>query len=143
MKDHLGDVEIAVTAVPLSLEVPTDYVWVKIRDESFKMCNFTNKNLVDYFVHLREGDGLQRQDWKSLNAGGYKLFAEGHVQGIYVSVSGDDCKVRAICLPEMKKDDVYALNLTIKMSTGDVSAADCKCPAGRGPMASCKHLVSA
>ena len=44
--------------------------WVKVTDEPLKMCDFTTKNLVDYFVYSRETDGLQRQDWKSLNAGG-------------------------------------------------------------------------
>ena len=56
-----------------------------------------------------------------------------------IFTSGDDCKVKAIFLSKMKKDDVYSLNLTIKMSTG---GSDCKCPAGHGPMVSCKHLVA-
>ena len=56
-----------------------------------------------------------------------------------IFTSGDDCKVKAIFLSKRKKDYVYSLNLTIKMSTG---GADCKCPAGHGPMVSCKHLVA-
>lgn len=68
------------------------------------MCDFTTQNLVDYFVYSRETDGLQRQDWKSLNAGGFKLFAEGHVQDVHISTCDDDCKLKAVCLPEMKKD---------------------------------------
>lgn len=142
VKDHLEVAEVTDTATSFSLEAPTECSWVKICDDPLKMCHFTNKNLIDYFVNLREEDGLQRQDWKSLNAGGYKLFAEGHVQDIYVSISSDNCKVKAICLPEMKKDDVYSLNVTITVSSGSVNSASCKCPAGRGPMASCKHLAA-
>lgn len=43
-------------------------------------------------------------DWKNFNVGGYKLFKEGHVQKIYGCLCGHSVQIKAICLPEMKKD---------------------------------------
>ena len=116
--------------------------WVKVTDEPLKMCDFTTESLVDYFVYSRETDGLQRQDWKSLNAGGFKLFAEGHVQDVYINTRDDDCKVKAVCLPEMKKDHLYSVFLTIGITSCNVKKAECSCPAGHGPLGSCKHIAA-
>lgn len=81
-----------------------DYI---LGDEPLKMCNFTTQYLIDCFVYSRETNGIQCEDWKSLNAGGFKLFAEDHVQDIYICTCDDDCKLKAVCLPEMKKDHLY------------------------------------
>ena len=43
MKDHLGDAKVTETALPLSLEVPTDCVWVKIRDEPLRCVTLQTK----------------------------------------------------------------------------------------------------
>ena len=84
-----------------------------------------------YFVYQKEADGLEKEDWKSLNSGGYKLFREDHVQKICVS-SSDSVSVKAICLPEMKKDRTYSLGLTISQNM-DINRGICTCPAGKGP----------
>jgi len=119
----------------------SDSSWSKISEDPFKMWTFTNENLTDYFVFSNEKDGLEKQDWKSLNAGGYKLFAEGHVQDIYVCTKTEECLVKASCLPEMKKDTTYLLSIILEKS-GKVKEASCKCPAGRGPRGSCKHIAA-
>ena len=48
------------------------------------------------------------------------------------------CSISCSCLPEMKKDPIYK----IKIDTSDVCGAECSCPAGRGPHASCKHVAA-
>jgi len=49
--------------------------------------------------------------------------------------------VKVICLPEMKKDQTYSLELTITPSM-EISRGICTCPARKGPHGSCKYLVA-
>ena len=116
-----------------------EIVWSNIKDEPLKMCNFTTENLMNYFVYLWEADGLERQDWKSLNSGGYRLFTEGHIQDVCIKNSTNTCLIKADCLPEMKKDRKYVVSAKINKESCDVKEATCSCPAGRGPLGSCKH----
>ena len=67
--------------------------------------------MIQYFVYQKEADGLEKEDWKSLNFGGYKLFREGHVQKIYVSSSGS-VSVKA----NLFARDEKGLNLFIRTS---------------------------
>ena len=50
--------------------------------------------------------------------------------------------VRANCLPEMKKDRVYKLVMKLDSQSCEIDEAQCGCPAGRGPKASCKHIAA-
>lgn len=43
------------------------------------MPEFTIENVMQYFIYRKENDGLERQDWKNFNVGGYKLFKEGKI----------------------------------------------------------------
>jgi len=116
--------------------------WTNIKDDPLKMCSFTTEKLTNYFVYCKDRDGLERQDWKSLNSGGYRLFAEGHVQDIMIKVNNGDCLIKANVLPEMKKDKKYAVSATINQQTSNVAEAACSCPAGCGPQGSCKHIAA-
>ena len=58
-----------------------------------------------------------------------------------VCTCDDDCKVKAVCLPEMKKDHTYSVFVTISITSCNVKTAECSCPAGYGPLGSCKHIV--
>ena len=49
--------------------------------------------------------------------------------------------IKAICLPEMKKDRTYTLTLAVDKVTVDITTVKCTCPAGQGSFGSCKHLV--
>lgn len=97
---------------------------------------------MDYFIYRNDIDGLERQDWKNLNSGGYKLFKEGHVQSLSAGLSSNTCCVKGKCLPEMKKDRVYKLQMCIDTNNSSVKGAECTCPAGRGPSGSCKHIAA-
>ena len=65
---------------------------------------------------------------------------------IGVSRSGDVIHTKCECLPEMKKNLKYKLNVTMITSgeqAGEITYACCSpCPAGKGPFASCKHLAA-
>ena len=73
--------------------------------------------------------------------GGYKLFSKGHVQDICVAINADECLVKCKCLPEMKKDRVYSIDLSISISSNSISGAKCTCPAGRGPSGNANILL--
>ena len=46
----------------------------------------------------------------------------------------------AKCVPEMRKDRVYVILLSLDTETQDIIRAQRGCPAGKGPCASCKHI---
>ena len=48
----------------------------------------------------------------------------------------------ADCLPEMRKDRVYKIVLRLDSTSYEIDGAEYECPAGRGPRASCKHIVA-
>ena len=50
--------------------------------------------------------------------------------------------LRANCLPEMKKDRVYKLVMKLDSWSFKIDEAQCGCPAGCGPKASCKHIAA-
>ena len=66
--------------------------------------NFGINNIIEYFIYCNDADGLEKQDLKNINSGGYKLFKEGHIHDIFTSSSSDTYLSKARCLPEMKKD---------------------------------------
>ena len=128
----------------MRLSASAEVTWKKLIDEDGLLPAISEDTIEDYFVHLREDDGLERQDWKNLGSdGGYKLFKEGHVQDISVATRSDECLIKCKCLPEMKKDRVYAIDLSICKPSNSITGAKCTCPAGRGPSGSCKHIAAA
>ena len=42
----------------------------------------------------------------------------------------------------MKKTDVYRVELSQDMGSGDIKSASCGCTAGLGPKGSCKHIAA-
>ena len=70
------------------------------------------------------------------------MFAEDHVQDVYFNTCDDDCKVKAVCLPEMKKDHLHSVFLTIGITSCNVKKVECSCPAGHGPLGSCKLIAT-
>ena len=107
----------------MRLSASAKVTWKKLIDEDGLLPAISEDTIEDYFVHLREDDGLERQDWKNLGSdGGYKLFKEGHVQDISVATRSDECLIKCKCLPEMKKDHVYAIDLSICKPSKHVAA---------------------
>ena len=143
VKEHLLSNVNRIDEPPTSSSYATSVTqWTNIKDDPMKMCNFTTEKLTEYLIHFKDKDGLERQDWKSLNSGGYRLFAEGHVQDTMIKINKGDCLIKADCLPEMKKDKKYAVSATIDQKTQNVTEAAYSCPAGRGPLGSCKHIAA-
>ena len=86
-----------ITSQSETVTLPASVTWIKIEEEINLLPDFTIENVIQYFVYQKEADGLEKEDWKSLNFGGYKLFREGHVQNIYVSSSGSVSVKQFVC----------------------------------------------
>ena len=96
--------------------------------------------MITYFVNRNVADGLPAADFKSINSAANNLFEGGHVQNIEIGRSEERIFIRSNCLPEMRKDRVYKVVISLHKDSFDVVTAFCGCPAGKGPTASCKHI---
>ena len=72
----------------------------------------------DYFIHRKVTDMQGRvgdaKDLKSISKHAKPLFKCGHVQKLQVCARGGAAFVGAKCLPEMKQDTVYHLQLVLE-----------------------------
>jgi len=87
-------------------------------------------------------DGLPAGDIKLVNKAAKHLYDCGHVQNVEVSYTNIKNILRAICHPDMQKDRIYNLLMSINQNSYDITAANCDCPAGKEPSASSKHVRS-
>ena len=123
----------------MATQLCTTQEWVAI--ESAELPHFNMENMFNYFVERRVSDGAKANDNKNVKSHAYPLFKAGHIQSILVSHKGNEYFIRSTCLPEMKKDIVYKLEMTLD-DNGDVVTASCGCPAGGRPHGSCKHIAA-
>ena len=108
-------------------------------DQDDEVPQFTMSDIMSYFVTRCLEDSLPSGDFKSISKSSENLFRCGHVQNIQVSKLDDCVYVKSQCLPEMRKDRVYCVRMRLSKSL-DILNAECGCPAGCGPCASCKHI---
>ena len=141
------DVSSSSTSSPNTLhDFPQAANWCSSQRAEFPP--FTIENMMNYFIKGKSGDNEGNKDYKNLNSKAFGLFRNGHVQNIEVatSESGDMIHIKGECLPEMKKNLKYKLNVTMINSgeqAGEITYACCSpCSAGKGPFPSCKHLAA-
>ena len=113
--------------------------WIKLQETTIPI--FTIGSMTSYFISRLASDGLPANDYKDLNSHAYGLFKAGHVQSIFVSSQASKYDIKCVCLPEMRKDQVYNITLTMD-SNADVLKSSCGSPAGAGPKGSCKHIAA-
>ena len=101
---------------------------------------FTNAQIVGYFVTRQVCDSRLCGDFKAINQSAMNLFHCGHLQQVEVFNTNDTLWLRAYCLPEMKKDTTYKVELLMSHSKWEITGAKCRCPAGKGPAGTCKHI---
>ena len=106
--------------------------------------HFNIGHIVAYFVTRSVSDNKAATDLKSINKSAEGLYNCGHVQTIQVKHSiEDECVyIQAKCLPKMRKDKVYLLQMVLKSDEYDIIFAKCGCPAGKAPHGSCKHIAA-
>ena len=96
--------------------------------------------MISYFVSRTAVNGLASGDVKSINKSAKYVYDCGHVQAMEVGYTSASIHLRATCIPEMRKDRVYKVLMTLDCKTYNINTATCGCPAGKGPTASCKHV---
>ena len=77
--------------------------------------------------------------YKDLNSHAYPLFKAGHVLSTFIAMQPNNYIIKCVCLPEMKKDVLYNIKLTVD-GEAEVENASCGWPTGAGPKGSCKHI---
>ena len=86
-----------------------------------------------YFVTRTVSDGLKSSNFKPINQSAMNLYLCGHVQEIQASQNKEALFLKAKCLPEMKKDHVYKLLMSMNTDKNyDILTAECGCPGGKG-----------
>ena len=133
----------ATSSLEPSAALSFNGTWVNIKNAYSKpedVPSFNHGHMISYFVSRTAADGLPSGDIKSMNTAAKHLYDCGHVQSIEVGSTNDTMYIRATCIPEMRKDRVYKLLLSLNLKTFDITSAACGCPAGKGPLASCKHI---
>ena len=113
----------------------------EIIDSQHPILMFSNSQIITYFVTRTSIDGLPANDLKAINNSAQNLFKCGHVQDIKVA-NDKHLYIQAKCIPEMKKDRIYKIYFLLDKETLDIMRAECGCPAGKGPHASCKHIAA-
>jgi len=136
---NAGDVAAVIDEF---LVPPPTALWKGIADGRTILPEFTFANMVNYFVSRKVCDGEIAGDFKHVNNHSYPLFKAGHIQRIRL-VKGNDSNVylSAVCLPEMRKDREYKIQVVLSPSAEILYAED-GCPAGKGPAGSCKHIAA-
>ena len=112
------------------------------------------QTMLSYFLDTIAGDGRSSRNFKAISAtnnSAMHLFQRGFVQAIQVAASSNIVYYKARCEPEMKSTVPYQIKLGVKVVGGsdedakyvtEVVYAECSCPAGKAPYASCKHLAA-
>ena len=103
---------------------------------------FTIEHVMQYLINRKEKHNFRSEDWKNFKSGVFKLFKEGHVRKLYNVQDDLFSKLSCECLPEMKKDRVYQIEVTIELVSSDVVFSECSCPVGLGPHVSYKHIAA-
>ena len=97
--------------------------------------------IINYFIEAVSGDNVESKDFKSLRESSYQMFKEGHIQNIMLKSGNETVIIKCDCLPEIQKDRAYKIMMRINDKSGEIHFAKCGCVAGKGPRASCKHIV--
>jgi hypothetical protein len=72
---------------------------------------------------------------------GWKIAADEGVQALSFCLYQGRFYYTGIVDAEMRKHCSYNIRIVVEETTADVMNAHCECPAGKGPTATCKHVV--
>lgn len=107
--------------VASSTQQDNSIVWKNVKKAyscKSEVPSFSHGQMVTYFVSRTVSDGLPAGDFNAMNKKARSLYDCGHVQNIEVGTSTDACVwLRADCLPEMKKDIVYKILMSMSEKT--------------------------
>jgi len=101
-------------------------IWTNIKDaysQPEEVPLFNHGHMISYFVSQTAVDGLASGDVKAINKSAKYLYDCGHVQGMEVGYTSASLHLRATCIPEMRKDRVYKVLMTLDCKTYDINTA--------------------
>ena len=96
-------------------------------------------HLEEYIVYRQEKDQEPNSDSRSMQRG--HLLQRNKVAGMSFSKKGSHTFFSGLIEAEMKKKVSYSVKFAVG-EKGDISTSECDCPAGKGPTATCKHVVA-
>ena len=135
------DTPTAASSVSADLSFTGEWTNIKqAYSQPAQVPSFNHGHIISYFISRTATDGLPAGDIKSINKAAKHLYDCGHVQNVEIGYTNTTIFIRAKCHPEMRKDRIYNLLMSIDQNCYDITAASCDCPAGKGPSASCKHV---
>ena len=92
----------------------------EIVDSQHPLLMFSNSQIITYFVTRTSIDSLPANDLKAINNSAQNLFKCGHVQDIK-EANDEHLYNKAECIPEMKKNCIYKINLLLGKETLDIA----------------------
>ena len=101
----------------------------------------TNASIREYVIYRQVCDKDQNDDITALQKG-QKMADEG-VEALSFSVERSKVFFSGIVDAEMRKQVSYNIKFAVEEDTGEIIHSECECPAGKGPNATCKHIVGA
>ena len=83
---------------------------------------FSLSYVINYFVVRTASDGKAANDFKSINKSAENLFHCGHVQALLITCKDEYWWVKADCRPEMKKDKIYKMIMSLCKGSWDINS---------------------
>ena len=98
--------------------------------------SFGMPSIVQYFIDVKD-------DFRAIKEDSYQMYYRGHVQELEVKddVTAEKTLIRSNVLPSMKTDKLYKAIIILDKES-EICQANCDCPSGKGPKASCKHIAA-
>lgn len=122
---------------------PQNALFKSITDRDRDVLPPLPKDAVEKYVKYRQTtDRLANSDSSAMKQG-LKLFdCAVAALSLYMSDT-DKLYMSGIVSASMKKRVQYNVKLILHKNSGEIQQSDCECPAGKGPHATCKHIVAA
>ena len=147
----------APTSAAVTVSAVTDVTflmtgWQKLQSSPELCAPVTVQTIIQYFLDSVAADDMPTHNFKALEGTDSKscrIFKCGFVQKIEVARLDNHVFFRARCEPEMRTGTPYKLRLAVDVVEKEnkpvaiIRFTEClPCPAGKAPLACCKHIAA-
>jgi hypothetical protein len=94
-----------------------------------------------YFKYREATDKNIASDIKALQKG-QLLYNSKRIRACSISVKGQNLFFTGIVSAAIRRNVTYSYKLKLRKENGEVLNSHCECPAGKGPLGTCKHLAA-
>ena len=107
-----------------------------------RRCSFiTYSSIITCFVTRTVTDGLPDNDFKPIKWSAKYLFDCGYMRNIQVGNTNNLLNIKANCLPQMRKNSVYRLIISLQCDSKDVITATCSQVWSSSKLQTCRSTV--